>query len=162
MILLHLVSFSDTQFTQTLHRSNRVLGTSGVQSHRVPKCPSGSGGAREDARLPSQVCCCHPGLMERCWYPPSQEVSPGSWPLLALTPFSGGFPGGSDRKEAACNAGDPGSIPGSGDPLEKGMAIHSSTLAWRIPWAEEPGRLQSMGSQSRTRLNRLSMHKRNQ
>ena len=33
------------------------------------------------------------------------------------------------------------------DPLEKGMAINSSTLAWRIPWTEEPGGLQSMGSQ---------------
>ena len=33
------------------------------------------------------------------------------------------------------------------DPLEKGMATHSSILAWRIAWAEEPGRLQSMGSQ---------------
>ena len=33
------------------------------------------------------------------------------------------------------------------DPLEKEMATHSSTLAWRIPWKEEPGRLQSMGSQ---------------
>ena len=33
------------------------------------------------------------------------------------------------------------------DPLEKGMATHSSTLAWRIPWTEEPSRLQSMGSQ---------------
>ena len=33
------------------------------------------------------------------------------------------------------------------DPLEKGMATHSSTLAWRIPWAEDPGRLQSMGLQ---------------
>ena len=32
------------------------------------------------------------------------------------------------------------------DPLEKAMATHSSTLAWKIPWAEEPGRLQSMGS----------------
>ena len=31
------------------------------------------------------------------------------------------------------------------DPLEKEMAIHSSTLAWKIPWMEEPGRLQSMG-----------------
>ena len=33
------------------------------------------------------------------------------------------------------------------DPLEKGMATHFSILAWRIPWTEEPGRLQSMGSQ---------------
>ena len=36
---------------------------------------------------------------------------------------------------------------GQEDPLEKGMAPHSSVLAWRIPWAEEPGGLQSMGSQ---------------
>ena len=39
---------------------------------------------------------------------------------------------------------------GQEDPLEKGMAIHSSILAWRIPWTEEPGRLQSMGLQSWT------------
>ena len=97
------------------------------------------------------------------------------------------FPGSSDGKVSACNAGDPGSIPGSGrctrdgigypiqysyaslvvqleknlpsmwktwvrslgweDPLEKEMATHSSTLAWRIPWREEPGGLQSTGSQ---------------
>ena len=37
--------------------------------------------------------------------------------------------------------------PGREDPLEKEMATHSSTLAWRIPWMEEPGRLQSTGSQ---------------
>ena len=36
---------------------------------------------------------------------------------------------------------------GREDPLEKEMATHSSTLAWRIPWTEEPGRLESMGSQ---------------
>ena len=39
---------------------------------------------------------------------------------------------------------------GQEDPLEKGMATHSSILAWRIPWIEEPDRLQSMGSQSWT------------
>ena len=38
------------------------------------------------------------------------------------------------------------------DPLEKGMAIHSNILAWRIPWTEEPGGLQSMVLQSQTRL----------
>ena len=92
-----------------------------------------------------------------------------------------GFPDSSVGKESACNAGDPGSIPGSGrspgegtghplqyswaslltqlvknlpavqetwvqslgweDPLEKGMATHSSILAWRITWTEDPGRL---------------------
>ena len=58
-----------------------------------------------------------------------------------------GFPGGSVDKESACNAGDLGLIPGLGRSLEKGMATHSSILAWKIPWTEEPGRLQSMGWQ---------------
>ena len=44
---------------------------------------------------------------------------------------------------------------GREDPLEKGMAIHSS-LAWEIPWTEEPGRLQPMGSQSQTGLSVLN------
>ena len=58
-----------------------------------------------------------------------------------------GFLCGSDGKESAYNAGDLGSIPWSGGSLEKGMATHSIILAWRIPWTEEPGGLQSMGSQ---------------
>ena len=58
-----------------------------------------------------------------------------------------GFPGGSDGKASAYNAGDLSSIPGSGRSLEKEMATHSSALAWKIPWTEEPGRLQSTGSQ---------------
>ena len=41
------------------------------------------------------------------------------------------------------------------DPLEKGMATHYSILAWRISWTEEPGMLQSMGSQSQTRLSEV-------
>ena len=45
----------------------------------------------------------------------------------------------------ACNAGEPGLIPGLGDHLEKEMATPSSILAWEIPWTEKPGRLQSMG-----------------
>ena len=45
-----------------------------------------------------------------------------------------GFPDNSVGKESAWNAGDPGSIPGLEDPLEKGKATHSSILAWRIPW----------------------------
>ena len=43
--------------------------------------------------------------------------------------------------------GDAGSSPGLGNPLEKELATHSSILAWRIPWTEEPGGLQSMMSQ---------------
>ena len=57
------------------------------------------------------------------------------------------FPGGSEGKESAYSAGNPWPILGWEDPLEKEMAIYSSTIAWKIPWAEEPGRLQSMGSQ---------------
>ena len=51
--------------------------------------------------------------------------------------------GGSDGKASPCSEGHLGWE----DPLEKGMAIHSSILAWRIPLTEEPGRLQYMGSQ---------------
>ena len=51
------------------------------------------------------------------------------------------FPGGSEGKVSACYVGDQGSIPGLGSPLEKEMATHSSTRAWKIPWMEEPCRL---------------------
>ena len=50
-------------------------------------------------------------------------------------------------KAPAYNAGDLGLIPGSGRSLEKEMATHSSTLAWKISWTEEPGGLEFMGSQ---------------
>ena len=57
------------------------------------------------------------------------------------------LPGGSGGEAPARNAGDPGSVPGSGSSPGEGNAPHSSILAWRIPWMEEPGGLQSMGSQ---------------
>ena len=65
-----------------------------------------------------------------------------------------GFPGGSEVKASACNVGDLGSIPGSGRSLEKELATHSSILAWRIPWTEEPGGLHTVHgvTKSRTRL----------
>ena len=50
-------------------------------------------------------------------------------------------------KESPCNAGDVVSSLGWEDPLEEEMATHSSILAWNVPWSEEPGGLQSMGSQ---------------
>ena len=62
------------------------------------------------------------------------------------------FLGGSDSKESARNAGDLDSILGWEDSLEKEMATHSSILAQRIPWTEEPDRLQSMGLERWTRL----------
>ena len=52
-----------------------------------------------------------------------------------------GFPSGLDGKESVCNAGDLVTSLGQEGPLEKGMATHSSILAWRIPWTEEPGEL---------------------
>ena len=77
--------------------------------------------------------------------------------------LSMGFLGGSEVKTSAFNVGNLGSIPGSGrspggreDPLEKEMATHSSILAWKIPLMEELGRLQSTGSQSRTRLSNFT------
>ena len=57
------------------------------------------------------------------------------------------FAGGSDSKASAYSEGNPGSIPGGEDLLEKEMATHSSILAWKIQWMEELGRLQSMESQ---------------
>ena len=56
-----------------------------------------------------------------------------------------GFPGVSHGKESACSARALISVSGLGRSLEKGMATHSSILAWRLPWTEEPGSLQSMG-----------------
>ena len=50
-------------------------------------------------------------------------------------------------KNLPANSGDLGLILIRKDPLEEGMATHSSILAWETPWTEEPGRLQSMGSQ---------------
>ena len=67
--------------------------------------------------------------------------------LLFHTDFHMDFPDSSDGKASAYNAGDMGSIPGSGRSLEKETATHSSIHAWKIPWTEEPGGLQSMGSQ---------------
>ena len=57
-----------------------------------------------------------------------------------------GLPSGSVVKNLSANAGDMSSIPGQEDPLEKEMATHYSILAWEIPWTEEHGGLQSMGS----------------
>ena len=50
-------------------------------------------------------------------------------------------------KEPTCNAGDVALIPGSGNLLEEEMATYSSIVAWRIPWTEDSGGLQSMGLQ---------------
>ena len=64
--------------------------------------------------------------------------------LVFIIKFEG-FPRGSDGKESPCNAQEIQVLSlGWEDPLEKGMATHSSILSWRIPWTEEPGGLQSV------------------
>ena len=65
-----------------------------------------------------------------------------------LSQVSYGLPCGSDGKESACNAGDPGLMPGSGRSSGEGNGYHSSILAWRISWTVGTGGLPSMGSQT--------------
>ena len=69
-------------------------------------------------------------------------------PLLQMSKLERDFPGGSEVKNLPAKEGDSRSVLGQEDPLEEEMASHSSTLAWEIPWTEEPGGLQSMHEQS--------------
>ena len=78
------------------------------------------------------------------------------WGKLGLTLVS--FPGGSEVKASASNAGDTGSIPGSGRSPGEGNGTWSSTPAWKILWTEKPGGLQSMGSQRVGQTEQLSIH----
>ena len=72
-------------------------------------------------------------------------------PFVSHLAFSrSGFPSGQTVKSHLQSRRPWVSSPGQEDPLEKGMATHSSTLAWRISWTEEPGVLQFMGSESDT------------
>ena len=102
------------------------------------------------------------GVQGDSWYTLGTEHSPYSVVQMILKfPFRNGsnreyfcrlinntsLTSGSAGKESACHAGDTVESLGWGDPLEKDMTTYSSVLAWRIPWTEEPGRLQSMGSQ---------------
>ena len=66
--------------------------------------------------------------------------------ITALQKIHGSL-GGSVSKESTCDMGDTVSVLGPGGSTGGKMAIHSNILAWRIPWTEEPGRLQSMESQ---------------
>ena len=76
-----------------------------------------------------------------------------SWPSefksrhLSYSMMKGGFPCGSDAKESTWMQETRAPSLGWEDPLKEDMATHSSILAWRIPWTEQPGGLQSMASQ---------------
>ena len=74
--------------------------------------------------------------------------------ILHLLIYSLGFPDGSEFKASACKVG----YLGREDAPEKEMATHSIILSWRIPWMEEPGGLQSMGSQESDRTEQLHSH----
>ena len=70
-----------------------------------------------------------------------------------------GFPGGITGEEPACQRRRHGFDPWVGKiPLEEGMATDSSTLAWRIPWTEEPGETIYRFAKTQTRLKQLGMH----
>ena len=66
------------------------------------------------------------------------------------------FPGGSVGKNLPAMQETQVRSLGREDPLQESMVTHSSTLAWRIPWTEEPGGLQCIGLQSQTGLKQLS------
>ena len=78
---------------------------------------------------------------------PSLSDTFGQNLFISSMTYIWGFPGGSEVKASARNAKDLGLIPELRRSLEKEMATHSSILAWRTPWMEEPGGLQSMGLQ---------------
>ena len=87
-----------------------------------------------------------------------KEIPRAKKPLSRSSEHPGSFPGSSDSKLSACNAGDLGLIPGSGRYPGEGNGNplhHSSILAWRIPWSEEPGRLQLIGMQRVAQTKRL-------
>ena len=79
------------------------------------------------------------------WPPPPAQELIRSWVVLVSPGVSSGLATGAP-------AGSSGFCGPLSSAVEKAMAPHSSTLAWEIPWTEEPGRLQSMGLQSRTLL----------
>ena len=87
-------------------------------------------------------------VQERCW-PKTKETKLVN--LISLGVLKGhcsfrGMRGGSSGKKPACQCRRQTGVQSLGleDPLEEGLAAHSSILAWRIPWREEPGGLQSM------------------
>ena len=112
----------------------------------------------ENNHLPEGKHLCNFGLRIRCQSAPIlyPRLEPNS--QLNLSVYIWGFPVGSDSKESAWNVRDLGSILGQGDPPEKGMATHSSILAWRIPWTEDPGGLELMGYKESDTIEQLTLN----
>ena len=82
----------------------------------------------------------------------------GLWDLKLGFCLHQGFPGGSEVKASACNTGDLFDPWVREDPLEKAMAPHSSTLAWRIPWREELVGYSPRGRKELDTTQRLHFH----
>ena len=96
---------------------------------------------------------CKTSVITRLSFPKTPADVVNNLPSLTYL----GFPGGSAVKNTPAMQETWVSSLGWEDPLEKEMESHSSILAWRIPWAEEPGGLQSMGSQkNRTELSKIT------
>ena len=94
---------------------------------------------------PRQYSCLESPMDRGAWRAMVHRFAKSQTQLKRLGMTTGRGNKGSDGKESACNAGDPGSIQAWGDPLGKGMATLSWILAWEVPWTEEHGGLQSMG-----------------
>ena len=142
-------------------RYSQHLGSTCIPCHVAPSSFKGSGGESTPSQIPLMLRILifrkSPVLWKACLTRsdlPRISYLKTKWPGTSITfakclHSSTLFPGGSDSKESACKAGDLGLIPGSERSPGEG---NFSILAWRIPWTEEPGWLQSMGSQSRTQL----------
>ena len=99
---------------------------------------------------------CFSGREKAYFVGPQLRKRFGSFCLISLD-FEG-FPSGSDGKESTCNVGDPGSTPGWEDPLEKGIATHSSILDLRILWTDKPSGLHSpLGHKESDRTEQLTL-----
>ena len=110
---------------------------------------------------PFQYSCLENSMDWGAWWATVHGVAKSQTRLSNFTLlYKRGFPGGPSGKEPTCQCRRLKKCRvwslGREDPLEEGMATHSSIHAWRIPWTEEPGGLQCIGSQSCTRLKRLS------
>ena len=106
----------------------------------------------------SHLNACHCPSLYSNWGPPLKKLTTGLKKVIGskrkatremkTSVYSWGNTGSWDSKQSACNAGDLASIPGLGRSPGEGNGTHSSMLAWKIPWTEGPGGIQSMELQS--------------
>ena len=135
----------------------RVLGLQAEGRRCIPPGPRGSTGSYQSTRASQQVCwiqgarknmlllssffTCSPPVNRLFYLQSISTPSPSSWASTTAQQVKN-LPATQETQETLVWS------PGWENPLKKGMASHSSILAWRIPWTEEPGGLQSMGLQS--------------